>query len=313
MRICSLLPGATETVAALGLADQLVGISHECDYPPGLAAPVLVEPAIRGEGLSSEDIDRRVRAAAAENHSLYQLSESAFVAARPDLIILQDLCDVCAVTPAQVDHLLATLAPRPRLLKLHPRRLSDIFDDILRIGSAVHREAEAAQLTNHLQQALDATRHRVGPSRTRPRVACLEWLAPLYIAGHWVPDMVDIAGGVAVLNDGGALSRRITWDELTAASPDVIVVMPCGFTREQALAEFNRVASEPAWHALPAIRSGRVHVVDALSYFSRPGPRLVDGVLQLAACLHPEIPAAETPFPRPASSDADREYLGRGR
>jgi iron complex transport system substrate-binding protein len=306
MRICSLLPGATEIVAALGLADHLVGISHECDFPPGLSAPVLVEPVIRTEGLSSEEIDHQVRAAALGNHSLYRLSESALAAARPDLIILQDLCDVCAVTPAEVDRIVHTLTPPPRVMKLHPHRLGDIFDEIVQIGSAVDREAEAAQLTNRLQQALEATRHRTRSVKPRPRVACLEWLGPLYIAGHWVPDMVEIAGGDAVLGDDGAPSRRITWDELVAAAPDDIVIMPCGFTRERAIAEFTRVADQPEWRALPAVRSGRVHFVDALSHFSRPGPRLVDGVLQLAVLLHPEHRPGEAVLEQPPSSLSDR-------
>ena len=306
MRICSLLPGATEIVAALGLADHLVGISHECDFPPGLSAPVLVEPVIQTEGLSSEEIDRRVRAAALGDHGLYRLSEPALAAARPDLIILQDLCDVCAVTPAEVDRIVRTLTPRPRVMKLHPHRLADIFEEIVRIGSAVDREAEAAQLTNRLQQVLEATRHRTRSVKPRPRVACLEWLGPLYIAGHWVPDMVEIAGGDAVLGNDGAPSRRITWDELVAAAPDDIVIMPCGFTRERAIAEFTRVADQPEWRALPAVRSGRVHFVDALSHFSRPGPRLVDGVLQLAALLHPEHLPAEAVLEQSPSSVSDR-------
>jgi iron complex transport system substrate-binding protein len=299
-------------VAALGRADDLVGISHECDYPPGLSAPVLVEPVIRSDSLSSEEIDRQVRAAAVQNHSLYRLSESALAAVRPDLVILQDLCDVCAVTPTQVDRILSTLTPRPRVLKLHPLRLTDTLDDILRIGSAIERDAEAAQLTSRLQQALHGICHRAG-SESRPRVACLEWLDPLYIAGHWVPDMVELAGGIAVLTEAGAPSRRITWDELTAAAPDVLVIMPCGFPRERACAEFTRISAEPQWGAVPAVQSGRVLVVDALSYFSRPGPRLVDGVLQLAAFLYPDLPPTETPLQQPPPSDAQHECLDRRR
>lgn len=293
MRICSFLPGATEIVAALGLADQLVGISHECDYPPGLSAPVMIEPVIESDGLSSKEIDRTVRTAAKEHHSLYRISATALAEARPDLIILQDLCDVCAITPAQLDRILPTLAPRPRLLRLHPRTLSDTFADILRIGSAVDREAEARRFADHLQRAVAAIRHRAASGRFRPRVACLEWLSPLYIAGHWVPDMVDIAGGLSVLSESGAPSRRITWDELTAASPDMVVIMPCGFTRERAMAEFNDLASQPKWQRLSAVQNRHIHVVDALSYFSRPGPRLVDGAVQLAALLHPGVWPAE--------------------
>jgi iron complex transport system substrate-binding protein len=289
MRICSLLPGATEVVAALGLADQLVGISHECDYPPGLAAPVVVEPVIQTESLSSAEIDRRVRTASAEQQPLYRLSASLFAAAHPDLIIVQDLCDVCAITPAQFDLLILELTPRPRLLKLHPRTLSDTFADILRIGSAVEKEAEARHLSDSLQQAAAVIGHRTGSTGIRPRVACLEWLSPLYIAGHWVPDMVELAGGTAVLTESGAVSRRIMWEELKASLPDVIVIMPCGFTKERAMREFEHVIGRPEWKELPAIKKERYSIVDALSYFSRPGPRLINGIAQLAALLHPAL------------------------
>jgi iron complex transport system substrate-binding protein len=289
MRICSLLPGATEVVAALGLADQLVGISHECDYPPGLSAPVVVEPVLRTEGLSSAEIDRLVGTASAEHQHLYRLSASLLADARPDLVIVQDMCDVCAITPAQFDRLVFELTPRPRLLKLHPRTLNDTFEDILRIGSAVEKETEARHMSDFLQQAAAAIAHRTGSAGTRPRVACLEWLSPLYIAGHWVPDMVDLAGGTAVLAQSGAASRRITWDELKTSLPDIIVIMPCGFTKERATGEFNQVVNQPEWKELPAIQRGQCHIVDALSYFSRPGPRLVNGIAQLATLLHPTL------------------------
>lgn len=290
MRICSLLPGATEVVAALGLADHLVGISHECDYPPGLAAPVMVEAVIQGNDLSSEEIDRRVRAALAETHSLYRLRESALAAARPDLIIVQDLCDVCAVTPAQLERAILRLTPPPGLLKLHPQTLTDCFGDVERIGAAVGRARHAQCLTDRLRRRIEDIRRQMDTVATsRPRVACLEWLSPLYIAGHWVPDMVQQAGGMALLSESGAPSRRITWDELYAARPDVVVLMPCGFTRERAAHEFATVSDAPQWQTLMEAVHGRIHIVDALSYFSRPGPRLVDGVAQLTALLHPSL------------------------
>lgn len=293
MKICSLLPGATEVVAALGLADRLVGISHECDYPPGLSAPVMVESLLPTEDLSSAEIDRRVRAASAKHEPLYRLSASLLAAARPDLIIVQDLCDVCAVTPARFEQYLLELTPKPRLLKLQQRALSDLFVDILRIGSAVGREAEARQLNGTLQEAVAAIERRIGSIPVRPRVACLEWLSPLYIAGHWVPDMVELAGGTAVLTESGAPSRRIAWEELTSSRPDVIVIMPCGFTKERAAAEFTGMLGKPEWQDLPAVQTGRVHVVDALSYFSRPGPRLINGTAQLAELLHPTLRARD--------------------
>ena len=290
MRICSLLPGATEVVAALGLADHLVGISHECDYPPGLTAPVMVEPIIQSDGLSSAEIDRQVRAASAEAHSLYRLREAALAAARPDLIIVQDLCDVCAITPAYLDRVVLGLTPRPAVLKLHPQTLAECLADIERIGTAVGRKLEARRLIEQLGQQMDEIHRQVNHGgATRPRVACLEWLSPLYIAGHWVPDMVHQAGGIALLSASGAPSQRITWDDLVAARPDTLIIMPCGFTQERAAREFQTVAGEPHWKTLLEAVDGRVHIVDALSYFSRPGPRLVNGVSHLASLLHPSL------------------------
>lgn len=290
MRICSLLPGATEVVAALGLADHLVGISHECDYPPGLTAPVMVEPVILSDGLSSEEIDRQVRAASAEAHSLYRLREAALAQARPDLIIVQDLCDVCAITPAYLDRVVLGLTPSPSVLKLHPQTLADCMADIERIGAAVGRDREAHRLAEQLRRELDDIHRQVSrAAAARPRVACLEWLSPLYIAGHWVPDMVQQAGGTALLSESGTPSRRITWNELLAARPDTLVIMPCGFTQERAAQEFQAVAGERQWKDLVDSVDGRVHIVDALSYFSRPGPRLLDGVAHLASLLHPSL------------------------
>ncbi|MEZ4477400.1 MAG: cobalamin-binding protein [Nitrospira sp.] len=288
MNICSLVPGATEVVAALGLQDRLVGISHECDTPQTLShVPVMVRGRIDSHALSSAQIDAQVGEWLSGGSGLYELDEVRLRAAKPDLLITQDLCDVCAITPAQLARLLHTLSPSPRMVTLSPHRLDDVLRDIETLGGAMEREEAGRQLAAALRRRLDAVRTTVGAEPSRPKVACLEWLSPLYSAGHWVPDMVAAAGGIDVLATAGTPSRTIEWEALAGCAPDVIVLMPCGFTVARTKAELAVVTEHPGWQHLPAVRRGEVYLVEALSYFSRPGPRLVDGVEQLAAILHP--------------------------
>lgn len=288
MRICSLVPGATEVVAALGRQGDLVGISHECDYPPNLARiPVMVRPRIESHRLSSTQIDEQVGSLLSAGTGLYELDEAQLLAARPDLIIAQDLCDVCAITPSQLDHVVRSLSPAPCMVTLNPRRLEDILRDIETLGTALGQEGAGKQFSAELRTRMNAVRTKVASDHVRPKVACLEWLAPLYTAGHWVPDMVAAAGGVDVLATAGTASRKVNWDTLSAASPDVIVLMPCGYTVERTRAELATLTEQPQWKSLPAVQTGAVFLVDALAYFSRPGPRLIDGLEQLAAIFHP--------------------------
>ncbi len=288
MRICSLVPGATEVVAALGLADQLVGISHECDFPPQLPhIPVMVHARIESRSLSSAQIDAQVGAMLSAGQGLYELDEPQLLAAKPELFITQDLCDVCAITPSQLAAVLAKLDPPPRLVTLNPRRLDDTLQDITLLGIALDQQEAGAQFAARLRDRLDRVRKMVSAASTRPRVACLEWLSPLYTAGHWIPDMVEAAGGIDALAQAGTASHRIDWDALTASAPDVIILMPCGFTIARTRTELTMITDHPQWKALPAVRRGQVYLVDALSYFSRPGPRLIDGVEQLATIFHP--------------------------
>ncbi len=288
MRICSLVPGATEVVAALGLEDHLIGISHECDFPPSLAhVPVMVRARVESRSLSSAQIDAQVGTLLSTGEGLYELDESRLLAAKPELLIAQDLCDVCAITPTQLAQVLRELSPPPRMITLNPRRLDDILRDIASLGIALDKEAAGLQFAARLRGRLDAVRQAVSAESAQPRVACLEWLAPLYTAGHWVPDMVETAGGIDVLAKAGAASHTIDWDALAASAPDVIVLMPCGFTIQRTRTELATMTDHPQWKHLPAVRRGEVYLVDALSYFSRPGPRLIDGVEQLAAIFHP--------------------------
>lgn len=290
MRICSLLPGATEVVAALGRARHLVGISHECDYPPEIRTkPVLVRATVDPERLSSAEIDRRVRAGLKDGASLYELDEILFGRVRPSLIITQDLCHACAVTPAQLKRAIHALPSPPRVLSLSPSTLDDVLADIERIGDAIGRADEASVLAEQLRSRLEAVLLRVAHAETRPRVACLEWLDPLYAAGHWVPEMVACAGGVDALGTLGSPSVQVTWEQVQTAQPDALIVMPCGFSIARSMRELECLTTKPGWGDLPAVRHGDVFVVEAPAYFNRPGPRLIDGVEILAACLFPSL------------------------
>ena len=288
MRICSLLPSATEVIASLGLSDDLVGISHECDYPPSVKnVPIMVEPMIPPQGMASADIDRHVRELVASGQRLYRLKDHLLRQAQPDLIVSQDLCHVCAGTPDQLHDALGSLPRQPTVLTLNPRTVHDVIDDVVRIGDAVGRSAAGHRLAAHLRDRLDAIGTRLQGRSYRPRVVCLEWLAPLYVAGHWVPEMVQRAGGQDVLAHPGSPSRVVTWEEVLEAAPEFLIVMPCGFSIDRTHTELCRMRQQPGqWRPSPDL-AHRTFLVDASSYFSRPGPRLIDGIELLAAILHP--------------------------
>jgi len=288
MRICSLLPSATEVIALLGLSDELVGISHECDYPPSVrSVPIMVEPTIPPHGLASADIDRLVSRLVASGQRLYQLKDHLLRQAQPDLILSQDLCHVCAVTPDQLHDALCSMPRQPTVLTLNPSTVHDVIDDVVRIGDAANRSAEGHRLAARLRDRLEAVHRRVQRIAHRPRVVCIEWLSPLYVAGHWVPEMVQLAGGQDALAQPGSPSRVVTWGEVLAAAPDVFIVMPCGFSVERTHTELFQMMKQPGqWHLSPALAE-HTYLVDASSYFSRPGPRLIDGIELLAAILHP--------------------------
>jgi iron complex transport system substrate-binding protein len=290
MRICSLIPGATEVVAALGLADQLVGISHECDFPPSIQhVPVMVEPMIGKDQPSSAEIDQRVKELAAAGERLYRLDEDAFHRAQPDVVLTQDLCHVCAVTPDQLTRAIQLLQRPPVVVTLSPTSLENVIADVERIAKVVDRLPQGQALANSLRHRLDLVHARTVTRTSRPRVVCLEWLAPLYVAGHWVPEMVELAGGHNVLGSKDAPSRETTWGEVEAAQPDVVLVMPCGYSIEQTTKELTRTGQvHDEWRRARG-HWPHVYVVDAASYFSRPGPRLIDGVELLAAILHPSL------------------------
>jgi iron complex transport system substrate-binding protein len=285
MRIVSLVPNGTEILFAVGAGDLVVGVSHECDFPEeARTRPILTGSALR-PGMSAAEVDAAVAAQVGSGKSLYTLDEAQIAALAPDLVVTQELCPVCAVSTAQVDGALRPLPRCPALLSLDPRSLADVLADILTIGEATGRAVEAGALVAELERRLAAVHARTA-GRPRPRVAALEWLDPPFAGGHWVPEMIAAAGGLDVLATPRAGSRRLTWEELQAADPDVVVAMPCGFDAAGAQGQIDTLAHRPEWQNLRAVRRGRVFAVDANGCFSRPGPRLVDGIEQLAALFH---------------------------
>ena len=297
MRICSLLPGATEIAYALGLADEIVGVSHECDFPAGARSkPVMVRSRIDSGTLDSREIDREVGNLLRAKKSLYVLDEKLFKDSQPDIILTQGLCDICALDYNDVVQAARSLAKEPRIVSLNPHRLADVLDDILRIGEATDRYSLANSLVRELKRRIEAVRTRTSRSASQPRVACLEWFDPLYIAGHWVPEMVQIAGGTDIFGTAGEPSVRIDWELVLASAPDIIVLMPCGFDVERTIAESSVFEHRPGWETLPAVRNGRVLAVSGTDYFSRPGPRLINGLEMLSHIIDPEsAPATMSP------------------
>lgn len=288
MRVVSLLPSATEICFALGLGQSLVGVTHECDFPPQAAyKTVLTRNLLNLEGAAPAEVDRHVRAALHEGSSLYALDQEALRRAHPDLILTQELCEVCAVAYPQVLEAAKLLPGKPTVVSLEPHTLPDVLRSIADVGQVTGTPERAAELVRGLWARLDAVRGAVA-GKERPRVVCLEWLDPLMVAGHWVPEQVDAAGGIDVLGEAGARSRVITAKELTAAQPQVIICMPCGYRLEETLAQTTSLSRIKGWAKLPAVGAGQVYAVDGSWYFNRPGPRVVDGIEMLAKILHPE-------------------------
>lgn len=289
-RIVSFLPSATEMVCALGLGEQLAGITHECDYPPEVKGkPVVVRNALPVERMSQREIDEAVAKRLSEGLSLYEVDERLLEELAPDLILTQNLCQVCAPSGNEVSKLLNTLTKKPQILWLTPRTLSEIAENVRDLGAATGREPEAEELIREGRARLEKIATRTRTLNNRPRVFCIEWLDPVYASGHWMPEMVSIAGGVDALAREGADSVRISWDEVIDWSPEVLVVTPCGFNLEQVLEQAPRLFDYPGWTSLPAVREGRVYAVDANSYFARPGPRVVEGTELLAHLIHPDL------------------------
>lgn len=286
MRVVSLLPSATEIVYALGV--EPVGTSHECDYPPEATdTPSVVESRIDASA-SSADIDSQVQQAESDG-GVYAIDREALAAADPDLVISQGICEVCAVDTVVVEEAIADLGLDCELLTTDPHSLGDIFDDIERIGSALGREERAESLLADLRGRVEAVERRVGDTDDRPEVAILDWLDPAMVAGHWVPELVELAGGRYGLADPGDASTPREWAEIRDYDPDVLVAAPCGFELEQTFENLTDLTDRPGFDDLRAVESNRAYAMDGHHLMNRPGPRVVDTLETLAALLHPDV------------------------
>ena len=289
-QIVSFLPSATEMACALGLTDQLVGITHECDYPPEVRAkPIVVRKALPIEEMTQLEIDVAVSRRMQEGRSLYEIDELLLKQLAPDLILTQDLCQICAPSGNEVSQALNLLPKKPRVLWLTPNTLDQIADNARQLGEVTGREREATELIAAGQARLERVANKTRDVSKRPRVFCMEWLDPVYGSGHWVPEMVQIAGGVDQLSRQGKDSVRVTWDEVVQWDPEVLIITPCGYDLAGVIEEARALPKYPGWSTLSAVREGRVFAVDANSYFARPGPRVVDGTELLAHLIHPDL------------------------
>src|SRR5436190_17616478 len=290
MRIVSLLPSATEIVCALGLEDALVGITHECDYPPSVAGkPRLTSSHISHETMTSAEIDHAVRSQLDGHGSIYNLDEAKLRELKPDLILTQELCEVCAVSYKKVQHAARSFEADVTVVSLEPNTIDDIFANIRLVGELTNRVQRAAELINELTSRLQAVRSRTEVISNRPRTLMLEWLEPPFAPGHWVPEQVALAGGDHAFGKAGQRSVTTTAEEIRAYAPEVIVLIPCGYYKEDILRQLPDAKLPAGWNDLPAVKDNAVWATDATSYFSRPGPRVVDGVEILARILHPNI------------------------
>lgn len=280
MRIVSFLPAATEMACALGLGDDIAGVSHECDYPHVMRGkPVVVHNAVALATLSPSAIDSAVSETLRDSGTLYAVDEQLLRALEPELILTQDLCQVCAPSGNEITRLLASLETKPDVLYFTPRTLADVDANLLTLGDATGRRRDAEAIVESNRRRLDAVADRVSRVADRPTVFFAEWTDPLYCAGHWVPEMIERAGGVPLLARPGGDSVRVSRDEAIAAKPDVVIVAPCGFALDAAVEQASLVG----------VNAKRIFAVDANAYFARPGPRLIDGVELLAHLLHPNL------------------------
>ena len=289
MKIASLLPSSTEIAFALGLGKDIVGVSHECDFPAeAKAKPVLTKSRINALKRSDE-IDADVVEIVKNGLSVYDIDEKKLKELQPDIILTQDQCEVCAVSLKDVQEATNSFICNAKIVSLKPAVLSDILDDILKIGKEADREKEAKELVQELASRISRIRNAAKKLKEKPRVCCIEWIEPLIVAGNWVPEMVEIAGGTSVIGESGMHSKKLELKEVLRQNPDKIVISPCGFRVSQTLNDIELLESRPEWGNLKAVKNNEVYIVDGNSYFNRPSQRIVDTLEILASIIHPEL------------------------
>jgi len=289
MRIVSILPSATEVLFALGLDEEVVGVSHECDYPLRAKTKTTVVSSKIPIGTPTPEIDRLVREHVERGESIYAVDGKLLEELAPDMVFTQDLCHVCAATPEELGAALAGLSKQPEIISLDPHDLGDVWRDILWIGEATGRRERAQHLLTRIGERLGQLQEQLAMRPERTKAVVLEWLQPFYVGGHWVPEMVGHAGGVDVLGKAKAPSRRVTLQEIVAAAPEVLFIAPCGYIAEQARDEYLSLAFPEEWYTIPGVRDGHVFALDANGHVSRPAGRLVTGIESMAKGMHPEI------------------------
>lgn len=289
MRIVSLLPSATEIICGLGLRDRLVGVTHECDFPAGVRElPHVTQNKIPASATSAE-IDQAVREQLAGQRSLYALDSKLLKSLEPDLIVTQTLCEVCAVAESEVQRAVANLKSCPKILNLEPLTLSDLYLSIRQVAHAANCPDRGEECVSSLQLRVNSIVARNKNLKSRPRTLILEWIDPLFCAGHWNPELVELAGGQEMIGKVGKRSKTISWQELVEASPELLLISCCGFDIERTLQDVPLLESRAEWSSLPCVQNNRVYIVDGSNYFNRPGPRLIDSLEILTHALYPEI------------------------
>lgn len=286
-RIVSFLPSATEILYELGVGDQVFAVTHECNYPTeAKSKPKVIHSSFDPEKMTSEQIDRKVVELVKTKKDIYVLDEQVLKKANPDLIVAQGICEVCSPYTREINRAVTILGTKPQVLILDPRKLDDILNNIIEIGKKVDKTKEAQEFVSKLQSRIKKIKDR--PKGALPKVLCIEWLDPFFTAGHWIPQMVETAGGVNGISSTGDQSRRMKLDEAAKFDPDIIVLMPCGFDVNRTILEYEKLLENKKWNSMRAVKEGQVYAVNANEYFSKPGPRTVTGLEILATIINPD-------------------------
>ena len=304
-RIVSFLPSATEILYELGVGDQVLAVTHECNYPKEASSkPRVIKSSFDPDKMTSHEIDNKVVELVHAQKDIYILDESVLKKANPDLIVAQGICEVCSPYTREINRAVEILDGKPQVLILDPKNLDDILENVIEIGNKVNKTREAQDFVAKLQERIQDIKDI--PKIARPKILCIEWLDPLFTAGHWVPQMVEIAGGINGISIPGEKSRRMDIDEIIKFDPDILVLMPCGFDIKRTMLEYEKLSENWKWNSLGAVKQGQVYAVNANEYFSKPGPRTVTGLEILAKIIHPDT-FKDLPIPRNSVQRIDLE------